>query len=129
MKLKFPRIKKPNFKIASNLLGRAQKMEQSMSQTTNAKLHINSSINRGDKTLAAIGYILIAGFIVRWFKKERSSFLDYHERQSITLLVLLAFSLLIPDYGFTVFGSLIILLMFLNLIVSAFGGTIRLLPR
>ena len=129
MKLRMPTIKKPNLKFASGLMGRAQKLEKNIGQTTKAKLHINSDINRGDKTLAALSYIFIVGFIIRWFKKERSGFLDYHERQSITLLVLFAFFLLIPDYGFTVFGSLIVLLMVANIIVSAFGGTLRLIPR
>lgn len=129
MKLSLPKVKKPNLKFASGLLGGAQKLEKSVSSSAKTKLHIDKTINRGDKTLAAISYIFIAGFIVRWFRKERSSFLDYHERQSITLLVLLAFFLLIPDYGFTVFGPLIVLFMVLNIIVSAFGGTIKLIPN
>lgn len=95
---------------------------------TKSRLNIEP-ISIKDRILSAASYIFIIGLVERLFNKNRSEFLNYHQKQSILLLVILALVLLIPVYGFTIFGSLIIILMGVNLIVAAFGGTLRLMPR
>ena len=92
------------------------------------KLHFQQ-ISKKDKFLSALSYLFLGGLIIRLAKKDRSEFLSYHEKQSILLFVLFTFVLLIPDFGFTILGPILVLLMLINIIVSALGGTLRLIPR
>ncbi len=128
MKLSLPKIKRPNLRISPDLISRAKSLEGKIGSTAKSRLHMEK-INRRDKFLSAIGYLFITGLIIRLFKKESSKYLDYHQRQSIVLFILFTLLLLIPQYGFTVFGPIVLLLMVANLIISALGGTLRLLPQ
>ena len=92
------------------------------------RLHVEQ-VGKVDRLLATISYLFFTGLLIRLFKKNRSQFLEYHTRQSIVLFVLLTFLLLVPQYGVTVFGPIILLLMVVSIVVGVFGGTVKLLPK
>jgi len=129
MKLSLPKINKDRFK-SSFQKGFTEGSDYSLGLKKSAAKKLNiSRVSRKDKVLAAVSYFFLGGLIVSLFNKERDQFLNYHIRQSVILFVIFTFILFIPNYGFTIIAPIILLLMLVNLVISAFGGTLKLIPR
>ena len=129
MKLSLPKFKKPSLgKLKlSPALKKTSEIQGKTVKAVKEKLEIQK-VGVKEKTLAAVSYLFVAGLVIRLLKKNPSTFLDYHERQSIILFIFFTLFLLIPQYGFTVFAPLVFLLMIANLITASLGGRIRLMP-
>jgi uncharacterized membrane protein len=129
MKLSLPKINKDRFKSSfKSGFAKGSGYSAGLKKSAVSKLHLKK-VTRKDKVLAAVSYLFLGGLIVSFFNKDRDQFLKFHIRQSIVLFVIFTFILFIPEFGFTIFGPLVALLMLVNLVVSAFGGTLKLMPR
>lgn len=125
MKITLPQIKKEQIRAGFN---QGTGMVKDFGLNTVRRLHIQR-VDRKDKLLAALSYLFLGGILVNFFKKDPDDFLKFHIKQSIILFVLFSLLFLIPEYGFTLFMPIILLLMIVNLIISALGGTLKLIPR
>ena len=91
--------------------------------------YTNRSVSRRDRVLATLSYLLFDGLIIRLFTKNRSEFLEYHTRQAIILFVVFSFILIVPEFGFTIFAPVVVILAIFAAIGALFGRRLRILPR